>query len=399
MKVLMFGWEFPPLSSGGLGTACYGLTKALSKQGISITLVLPHAEDIDVDFLKIVSPNIKIKRINTLLKPYLTSSTYSNMRNRMPNSNIYGSTLFEEVYRYTQAALEIAQQEDFDIIHCHDWMTFGAGIKAKEISHKPLVIHVHATEFDRTGGNSINPYVYHLEKQGMQQADAVIAVSHFTKNKIAAHYDINPEKIAVVHNAIDNDVTNFRKKLLDIKKYNKLVLFLGRITLQKGPDYFLYAAKKVLDYDKNITFIMAGSGDMEASIIEKAAELGIADKILFAGFLRGTEVDLAYQQADVYVMPSVSEPFGLTALEAMKNEVPIIISKQSGVSEVVTHCLKVDFWDVHELANKILSTLRYKTLYDSLKENASREIKRFSWDIPAQKCIDVYQRVLGVADG
>jgi len=395
MKVLMFGWEFPPLSSGGLGTACYGLTKSLSNKGIEITFVLPYSFDADnAGFLKLVSAgNIKIKKIASALQPYMSSQEYRKSMGKKPSQKIYGSTLFDEVHRYTLAAEKIVEEEDFDVIHCHDWMTFGAGIRAKRKKNKPLVLHVHATELDRTGGHKVNQHVYDLERHGMQKADKVIAVSNFTKNKIIAHYGISPEQISVVHNAVDFS-QHYYDEDFEIKKTDKVVLFLGRVTLQKGPDYFIYAAKKVLEHEKNVKFVIAGSGDMEPFIIEKAAELGIADKVLFAGFLNQEDVDRAYKMADVYVMPSVSEPFGITALEAMKNKAPVIVSKQSGVSEVIRHCLKVDFWDVNELSNKIISLLRYKPLHETLKDNAYFEVKKFNWDVPAEKCIEVYNEVI-----
>ena len=394
MKVLMFGWEFPPLSSGGLGTACYGLTKSLSKKGIEITFVLPYAFDADnADFIRLISAgNIKIKKIPSALQPYMNSRDYGQMLKKNPNQRIYGSTLFDEVNRYTIAAEKIAEEEEFDIIHCHDWMTFGAGVRAKRKKSKPLVLHIHATELDRTGGHKVNQYVYDLERYGMQKADKVIAVSNFTKNKITTHYGIAPEKISVVHNAVDFS-QHYYDENFEIKKTYKIALFLGRITLQKGPDYFLYAAKKVLEHEKNVKFIIAGSGDMEPFIIEKAAELGIADKVLFAGFLAQDEVERAYKMSDVYVMPSVSEPFGLTALEAMKNKAPGIVSKQSGVSEVIRHCLKVDFWDINELSSKIISLLRYKALHETLKENGYFEVKKFNWDVPAEKCVEIYNEL------
>lgn len=397
MNVLMFGWEFPPLSSGGLGTACYGLTKSLSKKGVGVILVVPYAEGMNHDFLKVVSANIKIRKVNSLLRPYLNSAEYKHIKEGSKMPFMYGANLFEEVRRYEEAADEIARKENFDVIHCHDWMTYGAGIRAKEISKKPLIIHVHATEFDRTGGSGVNQYVYDMEKRGMVFSDLIIAVSNFTKNKIVQHYGIDPNKIMVVHNAINPEDTKHTEKLPEIKKHSKIVLFLGRVTLQKGPDYFIYAAKKVLKYEPNTIFIIAGSGDMERFIIEKAAEMGISNKVLFAGFLKGDDVDKAYRMADLYVMPSVSEPFGLTALEAISNNVPVIISKQSGVSEVIKHCLTADFWDVNELANKILAALRYRVLHDSLIENASYEIKKFSWDEPAGKCIEAYNKVSGAA--
>ena len=395
MKVLMFGWEFPPLSSGGLGTACYGLTKGLSNKGVEITFVLPYSFDTeDADFVKLVSAgNIKIKKIASALQPYMSSEEYKRSLGKKQKPRIYGSTLFEEVHRYTLAAEKIAEEEEFVIIHCHDWMTFGAGVRAKRKKNKPLVLHVHSTELDRTGGHHVNQYVYDLERYGMHKADKIIAVSNFTKNKIVTHYGVPAEKIRVVHNAVDFS-QHYYDESFEIKKTDKVVLFLGRVTLQKGPDYFVYAAKKVLEHEKNVKFIIAGSGDMEPFIVEKAAELGISSNILFAGFLSQNDVDRAYKMADVYVMPSVSEPFGITTLEAMKNKAPVIVSKQSGVSEVIKHCLKVDFWDINEMSNKIIALLRYKPLHETLKESGYFEVKKFNWDIPAEKCINVYNELI-----
>lgn len=394
MKVLMFGWEFPPLSSGGLGTACHGLTKSMSRKGVDITFVLPYSFDANADFMRLVSAsNVKIRKIASVLQPYMSSQEYQRAVGKNQTPKIYGSTLFDEVHRYTLAAEKIAEEQDFDIIHCHDWMTFGAGIKAKRKKKKPLVLHVHSTELDRTGGHKVNQHVYDLERHGMNKADKVIAVSNFTKNKIMSHYGISPEKINVVHNAVDFS-QHYYDENFELKKTDKVVLFLGRITLQKGPDYFVYAAKKVLEHEKNVKFIIVGSGDMEPFIIEKAAELGIADKVLFAGFLNQDDVERAYKMADVYVMPSVSEPFGITALEAMKNKTPPIVSNQSGVSEVIRHCLKIDFWDIDEMSNKIISLLRYKPLHETLKENGYFEVKKFSWDVPAQKCISIYNELI-----
>lgn len=389
MKILMFGWEFPPYNSGGLGTACYGLTKSLSKLNTEISFVLPYDPDLEEDFINLVATKVKIKKVDSILTPYATSSSYIKQKQKRPMPNIYGCSLFEEVYRYSENAKRIALEEDFEVIHCHDWMTFQAGINVKKIRQKPLVVHVHSTEFDRTGGHGVNQYVYDIEKKGMQEADIVIAVSNFTKNKIIEHYEINPDKIVVVHNAVEfKDTPNF-----EISKRDKVVLFLGRITLQKGPEYFLYAAKKVIEKDPSVKFIVAGSGDMEAFIIEKAAELGINRNVLFAGFLQGNDVDKAYKMADLYVMPSVSEPFGITALESIRNGTPVLISKQSGVSEVVVNCLKADFWDINELANKMLAALRYNVLHQTLKEHGEIEVKKFNWDEPARKCIEIYNKL------
>ncbi len=399
MKVLMFGWEFPPMSSGGLGTACYGLTKALGMKGIEVTFVLPYSAESNFGFVKFKSanemPNIKIRKVKSALQPYMTSDSYhSTVRKQPLQAKIYGSTLFDEVQRYTLAAERIAEEEDFDIIHCHDWMTFEAGIRAKKKKNKPLVLHVHATELDRTGGNNVNQHVYDMERRGLHNADKIIAVSNFTKGRIVSHYSVNPDKVEVVHNAVDLSIYP-QSENFEIKKKDRIVLFLGRLTLQKGPDYFIEAAKKVLDKEKNVKFLVAGTGDMEARMIERAAELGISDKVLFAGFLGSEDVDRAYKMADIYVMSSVSEPFGITTLEAMKNQTPVIISKQSGVSEVVKHALKVDFWDTDDISSKIISLLRYRPLHETLKESGYSEVQKFTWDVPAEKCISIYNQLIG----
>ena len=404
MKVLMFGWEFPPLNQGGLGTACYGLTKGLSRQGVQISFVLPSlSQDIKSDFVRIISAedrNVRITRIQSPLQAYMTSKEYSEQarqRRFRPNDKLYGKNLFEEVCRYAQKAAGIAAEEEHDIIHCHDWMTFQAGIEAKKVSGKPLVVHVHATEFDRTGGSGVNQYVFDIERQGMEFADTVITVSNYTKQKIINNYGIPAEKIQVMHNGVDtDDIPEIPpEEGCSLKDYDRVVLFLGRITLQKGPDYFIEAAKKVLEYEPNVKFILAGTGDMEYQMIEKAAAMGMADKVLFSGFLKGGDVDRAYRMADLYVMPSVSEPFGIAPLEAMKNGTPVIISKQSGVSEVIMHCLKTDFWDVNEMANKIIAVLRYNELKSMLGKNGHSEVKNISWDIPARKCVGVYNGLVG----
>lgn len=400
MKVLMFGWEFPPMNTGGLGTACYGLTKGLAQNCVSITLVLPQAaaEPDRHGFLKIRNANVanvKVKSVRSAMEAYMTPSQYEQYMLKMKGIKpIYGSNLFEEVERFAQQAALIAKEEQFDIVHAHDWMTYKAGIAAKKVSGKPLVVHVHATEFDRTGGLGANEHVYEIEKSGMEQADAVIAVSGYTKQKIIEHYGIPEKKISVVHNAIDRD--DIPKVYAEKRPGQKTVLYLGRITLQKGPDYFIEAAKKALESEPNIRFIVAGSGDMEPSMIEKAAGMGIGHNVLFAGYLKDEELHKAYRMADLYVMPSVSEPFGITPLEAVMNNTPVIISKQSGVKEVLKHSLQVDFWDTDQMANKIVATLRYGELHSELQRNSYDEVSRLSWNRSAQKCIDVYNSVLGI---
>lgn len=395
----MFGWEFPPFSSGGLGTACYGLTKGLSHHNVDVTFVVPHAKGAKADYVKLVSAGglstVTIKGIESPIEGYMTSEEYETAKETLQHGSaknaprIYGKNLFHEVERYAKKAELIARHEKYDVIHAHDWMTYKAGMRAKMVSKKPLVIHVHATEFDRTGGSGVNQVVYDIEKQGMHAADKIIAVSKFTKDKIVEHYGVPADKIEVVHNAVEQrDVSEAKKK------GDKIVLFLGRLTLQKGPDYFLYAAKRALDVDPHIKFVIVGKGDMSPFIIEKAAELGISDKVLFAGFLRGKEIDDAYRMADLYVMPSVSEPFGITPLESMSNKTPVLISKQSGVSEVISHCLKVDFWDIDAMANKMVSVLRHDALQEALTENGHHEVKKFNWNESAEKCIDIYNQVI-----
>jgi len=402
MKVLMFGWEFPPNNLGGLGTACYGLTKALSKKGISITFVLPksasahsHLNIITTTDLYIGNIKMKMKYVNSLLLPYITDKDYEKMYKGLLFGNslsgeLYGKNLFEEVNKYAEKAAIIAKFEEFDLIHCHDWMTFRAGIKAKEVSGKPLIVHVHATDFDRTGGNP-NQAVYDIEKEGMRAADKIIAVSNYTKDMIIKHYGISPNKVEVVHNAVEQEV-NIRKDS-KIEHQDKIVLFLGRLTLQKGPDYFIEAAHRVLQILPNTKFIIAGSGEMYRRMVDRAAELGMGKNMLFTGHLTGEDIDRAYQMADLYVMPSVSEPFGITPLESLKNNTPVLISKQSGVSEVLKNALKVDFWDIDEMTNKIVSVLSYSPLKKSLIENGQRELEKITWDNAADKCINIYSKL------
>ena len=396
-KILMFGWEFPPHNSGGLGVACYGLAKALSKTGTKITFVLPRKlKDIESEFLRIVDPGVNYMDtyvFDSPLSPYLTNKSYESIFFSPGMS--YGKNLFEEVLRYASFGEVVGKKEDFDIIHAHDWLSFGAGVRAKMVSGKPLVAHVHATEFDRGGGCGINSLVYKMEKEGMEAADKVVAVSNFTKNIIIQHYGISADKIEVVHNGIDfNPRETVSENVHKIKEAGKkIVLFVGRLTLQKGPDYFIRAAKKVCDFDPDVFFIISGSGDMERWLMKEVARMGVSHRVLFTGFLRGDELKSAYKSADLFVMPSVSEPFGITPLESLMNDTPVIISNQSGVSEVVKHALKVDFWDIDEMANKILSTLNYTSLHSCLKEHGRVEVEGIHWGKSAEKCVKIYNEL------
>ena len=303
----------------------------------------------------------------------------------------YGSDLFGDANRYARVVAALSVRMDFDVVHAHDWLAYPAGLAVKAVSGKPLVAHVHATEFDRSG-HSINQQVYEIERAGMAGADRVIAVSNLTRAIAMNRYGADPEKIDVVYNGVESSSQPDAGS--KIASDDKIVLFLGRITMQKGPEYFVRAAKRVLEKVKRVKFVVAGSGDMAARMIEEAAHLGIGQHLLFTGFLRGRDVDRVYRMADCYVMPSVSEPFGIAALEAIQRDVPVIISKQSGVSEVLTHALKVDFWDTDEMANKIVAVLRHPPLSQTLREHGAFEVRRLTWDDAATKTVRTYGRAI-----
>ncbi len=413
----MLGWEFPPFISGGLGTACYGLTKAMDQLGIKLTFCLPKMPDRRyAAHVKLLGPdsqvspalnfsnlkNVTFRTIDSPLQPYLTPDVYQQ-RMQMHHNDVsaagrfmgpadYSRDIRPEVYRYAVIAAELAVNEQFDIVHAHDWMTYPAGILIAAISGKPLIVHVHSTEFDRSGEN-INQMIYDIEREGMERADKIITVSYFTRNIIISRYGISGEKLEVVHNGVERN-GNGALTESGIEKNEKIVLFLGRITMQKGPEYFLSAAKKVLDVMDNVKFVMAGSGDLMYRAVEMAAGLGIGHKVLFTGFLCGEDVRKIYKMADLYVMPSVSEPFGIAPLEALDNNVPVIISKQSGVSEVLKHALKVDFWDIDEIANKIIAVLKYPPLNMMLRDYGNFEIRKLRWQDSAQKCAQIYEEML-----
>lgn len=398
MKILMFGWEFPPFNSGGLGVACFGLTKALSLENVKVFFVLPKKLDLKVDFatLLFADNNPSAYPQDPLFKGYITSDEYQKTSALYPR---YENNLLDEVVRYAYLSRDLIKNLDFDIIHAHDWLSFLAGIEAKKISGKPLIVHVHATEYDRSGGQNINPTVYSIEKLGMEKADQIIAVSNFTKNILVSKYGINPEKIMVVHNGIDpssKDSTKSQSDLLDgyKKRGYKVVLFVGRFTLQKGPDYFIKTAKKVLEYNPKVLFVMAGSGDMEKQIIGQAINLGISDNIIFTGFLRGEELDRLYKGADLFVFPSVSEPFGLAPLESVARGTPVLISKQAGVGEVLNHALKADFWDIEDMTDKILSAIEHPSLLNTLSQNSFSELQNKTWKGAAQKMVGIYRNIL-----
>lgn len=390
-KVLMLGWELPPHNSGGLGVACLGLAHSLTKKGIEITFILPQKQKYDIDFLNLVFANIKFKK--SLANSYTTSALMSK-ESKLTNA---ASDFVSAALLFGERVGEIIKKYNPDIIHAHEWLTFPAGIAAKKITGKPLVVHVHSSEFDRSGGHYPNQEVYKIEKEGLEYADAIVSVSKFTKNMLVDKYGISPSKIQVVYNGCEEFTPkNLAPALKPLKDLGyKIVLYLGRITLHKGPDYFVKAAKKVLQFNPNTLFVVAGSGEMQEAMIAEAAQLGVLDKMMFTGFLRGEEKDRIYQAADVYVLPSVSEPFGITPLEAIANGTPALVSKQSGVSEVLKNVLKTDFWDTDDMADKILAVLKYVSLKSDLKSESSKELPNINWDEAAKKTIEIYNQLVG----
>jgi len=470
----MLGWEFPPHISGGLGTACHGLTKGLDEVGVEVCFVLPTAVPVSAEsHVKFRSPSnlpaatvaaatppapaadpteeqvviseefehVELHQVDAKLQPYGQPITQEKILHEMRSRQIettvqtdapeagqpveatdadpgeaptdepaeepaeeipsgtfsagggvsYEGDLFGQINRYARLAVEIARRETFDVVHAHDWMTFPAGMAVAAASGKPLVVHVHSTEFDRSGEN-VDQRIYDIERMGMHSAASVICVSLLTRNVVTHHYGVPTGRVEVVYNAVELPETNH---LTDpIGRNEKIVLFLGRVTMQKGPEYFLRAAKKVVEKFKKVRFILAGSGDMITRCVEEAAALEIGRYVTFTGFLRGDDVDKVFAMADLYVMPSVSEPFGIAPLEALSHNVPVIISKQSGVSEVLTHALKVDFWDTDEMANKILAVLRHKPLQKTLRQHGQIELRKLSWRDSAEKLKTLYGELI-----
>ena len=431
MRVLMFGWEFPPHIAGGLGTACYGMTRGLARNDVEVIFVMPRASgDEDQRFVKVVNASdvearyseskiegaddlwkkISFIHIDSNMVPYISPEEFETYREeyertgrkiwekegdvwtqRYTFSGKYGANLMEVVARYAVVAAEVAKQLEgqFDVIHAHDWLTYFDGIAAKRVSGKPLVVHMHATSFDRSSSDNIDTRVYAIERAGMAAADRVIAVSNLTRNIVIEKYNIPAEKVVTVHNAV-----RFAEKDNELPERgvdDKIITFLGRITFQKGPDYFVEAAAKVLKRVPNVRFVMAGSGDMMNHVIRRVARLGIADRFHFTGFLKGDDVHKMFQLSDVYIMPSVSEPFGISPLEAMRANVPSIISKQSGVAEVLDYAVKVDYWDVDAMADAIYGFVKYPALAKMFSSKGLEEVTGLKWNNAAAKIKAVYE--------
>ena len=417
MKVLMFGWEFPPHISGGLGTACFGLTKALATKNVNITFVIPKlvadstqapchlvgAEDIIPMNEKIIKSQIKhiskYIEVPSILTPYLNDVTYQERVAEESKESVfsfsgnYGGNLMEEVVRYSAVGKKLGAKKDFDFIHAHDWMTFLAGIEAKKASGKKLIVHVHSTEYDRSGNNPQQD-IFNIEKLGMDTADIVITVSERMKYLIKTKYGISSDKIHVVYNAVTKDDLAAIEPLWQFKKKHdeKFVTFLGRITMQKGPEYFIDACKIVADKLPNVRFIMAGSGDMAKKMILKMASLDLTSRFHFTGFLKPLEREHLFNLSDLYIMPSVSEPFGITPLEAIKHNVPVIVSHQSGIAEILEHAKKVDFWNVKELSSAMIDILTNDKVTRQMVENNRKCLDQIDWKNVADHVISIYQK-------
>ena len=430
----MFGWEFPPHIAGGLGTACYGMTRGLARNGVEVVFVMPRAYgDEDQRFVRVVNASdvetigtrdhefseellekVSFIHIDSNMLPYISPEEYAAYhdefvrsgrthewtdvwKQRYTFSGKYGANLMEEVARYAMVAAQVAKdlEGQFDVIHAHDWLTYFAGIAAKRVSGKPLVVHMHATEFDRSGEN-INRRVYAIEKAGMQAADRVIAVSELTRRIVIGKYGILADKVVTVHNAVRFGESEEAAPERAVK--DKVVTFLGRITYQKGPDYFVEAAAKVLQRVSDVRFVMAGSGDLMNHVVRRVAQLGTADRFHFTGFLKGGEVQRMFRLSDVYVMPSVSEPFGISPLEAMRSGVPVIISRQSGVAEVLDYAIKVNYWDVDALADAIYGLLTYPALGRMFASKGLEEVTGLKWTNAAAKIKTVYETVVAEAN-
>lgn len=390
----MLGWELPPHNSGGLGVACYQMCKALSKQGVDIEFIVPYtASHDDIDFMK-VTPALPLNA----KKIQKSGIAYDSFKYTLPDGTQKDVSLFTHTDNYTIAVEQMAELGDFDIIHAHDWLTFRAALRAKEISGKPLIVHVHATEFDRAGGKSGNPMVHEIEYMGLLLADRIMAVSQLTKDVIVREYDIPADKIEVVHNSIDIDAyesldqDNAYHYLAKMKQNGyRIVSNIGRLTVQKGLYNLLLAAKEVVARAPKTLFLIVGSGEQYTELLQLSADLGIAKNVIFTDFQRGKRLRDAYAIADLFVMPSVSEPFGLTPLESIIYGTPVLVSYQSGLSEVLTNCLKVDFWDVNEMANQITAVMLHDSLRDELITQSYAEFNRLSWDNAANKMVTAYE--------
>jgi glycosyltransferase involved in cell wall biosynthesis len=402
MRVLTFGWEFPPQQNGGLGVACYGLTRELLRDGVEVIFVLPKTQETAGDARFLFADDerlIKVLRTDVSIKPYMQGDSTVDVivgYDSQGKPIIRSRTIIEEAHRFAHQAALIAKSEEFDVIHAHDWTSYLAGVAAKIASGKPLILHVHATSYDQAASSNVDPAIYKIEKECFEMADKVVTVSQFTKNIVVNKHFIPAKKVEVVYNGCNMyEPPQLPPTLAELKRQGKkIVLYYGRISIQKGVDHFIRAARRVVDVDKDVVFIISGSGDMLTQIIEQVGAVGLSDNVKFAGALWDEERDRMYQSADLMVMPSVSEPFGLVPLEALQHGTPSVVSKQSGVAEVLTHALKVDFWDVDEMANQILASLRYPVVRKQMVKEGREQMSKMSWRVAAQKMQQLYRSLL-----
>lgn len=392
MKILMLGWELPPHNSGGLGVACYGLCEALADHDVDIEFVLPYSDKHDAPFMKITAAHPAGARV-----VHAGGGAYDSYKYIFEDGHEEWVDIYGQQHAFEHAVARLAEYTEYDLIHAHDWLTFRAGLRAKQARNVPLILHVHSVERDRAGGNAGNPLVREIEETAMLLADQVVAVSQLTKDAIVRDYGIPADKIAVVHNSINHvppapDPQNAYHYLTSLKAQGyQVITNIGRLTVQKGLANLLYAAKLVVERNPKTIFLIVGSGEQYFELIALAARLGIAKNVIFTGFQRGQAWRDAFRIADLFVMPSVSEPFGLTPLESIGFGTPALISKQSGVSEVLQNALKVDFWDIDEMANQILAAVTHVDLRSTLQSNAARELRNFSWKHSARKVVQLYE--------
>ncbi len=436
-KILMIGWEYPPHITGGLGMACKGLARALAEEGHELIFLVPrlfgdetappgvHLMDVPEGLALLTEeelarlPALQITRETVLPGVYATRDVDTQLipgaeakivtRQSLDQIRLqggYGPGVYREIRWYADYVALLAPHLDIDVIHCHDWITYPAGMGAAVATGKPLVAHVHATEIDRSGEN-VNQFVYDLEREMFHRCNAVVTVSNFTRDLLLRHYGVPGHRVQAIHNGVEFELPGgyvheqaFRPEEAGLPeserlKRDRLVLFMGRITFQKGPDYFVRAARIVVSRLPGVRFVMAGSGDMYHRMIEMAADLGIGKYFHYTGFLNKEEVTRLFAMSDLYIMPSVSEPFGLSPLEAMLHGVPTIVSKQSGVSEVISNCIKVDFWNVEDIAAAIISVLENKTLAGQLANGGAGEVQRVTWRAAAEKITRLYDDLRG----
>lgn len=402
MKVLTFGWDFPPSRNGGLGVACFGLTRELANEGVEVIFVLPKKQDVVGNSRFVFADktfNVRVKEVDSGLKPYGNTNSlvhYIEGYDDKGNPIIKSRTILEEAHRFAHQASLIARTEDFDVIHAHDWTSFLAGVAAKISTGKPLILHVHATSFDQAASDNVDPGIFKIEREAFYHADKIVTVSKFTRDIIVNKHGADPDKVVVIHNGCDTfEPPRHQSTLAALKaEGKKIVLYHGRITIQKGVDYFVHAARRVVDTDPNVVFVISGWGDMSNQIIEQVGRLGLSKHVIFAGALWEEERDRMYQSADLVVMPSVSEPFGLVPLEALQHGTASLITHQSGVAEVLSHVLKVDFWDVDEMANKILAALRYPVMRKQMVNEGKQTLQGMSWQEAAKKVSYLYKSLV-----